>query len=385
MPQYDNQKGKSSLSFIDFGIESKEIIEIEKLNLDLGWNCDVLLYSKNKNISRIPGIFIFDIFNNMNLHGKIIHRGRDIVELITKIRRFRINGNRIGILARLLGDIFSIPSNPVDIFDPGIKISSQILDFIPYQTRINTLNAIIRREMIKLTEIREIIKDFDAAVDKTTYTIIKSQDFSILQKYMEMYKILDSGSANRENLLASLIIGEKTGVNLADVVMLRDYYRYRLNLDNINGEIYGHNIDGKHDRKIYEERKLIKKNGRKDFDFMSFKVTGLYSENILRNEIIAIVKSYMNITGITYKTDIFEMFPMDAAIADMYKLLACLAFITGTNIMIIDISSHPGVATEIVEFVKRFKSIQNMACLYICTEEEVAGNKNKIFDRVVNL
>ena len=383
MPQYDNQENENSISFREFSIKLNGITEIENLNIDLGWDCDVLLYSRNRNISRITGLFVFDIFNNMEPGGKLMHGGRDMVEHITKIKKFRVNGNRIGILGRLLGDIFPIPPDPLDAFDPGIKISSQVLDFVPYQTRIEALNAIIRREMIKLVEIREIIKNFDAAEDKLTYAIIKSQDFGVLPKYTEMYNILKSESKDRENLLAGLMIGQKTGVNLADMVMLRNYYRYRLTLDGLNGEICECNIRKKSCHKIHKKRKSVMKKGREDFNFMNFKVAKSYSENILKIEIINLVKSYMNITGIQYEEGIYDIFPTDANISDLYKLLTCLAFLTGKSVIIADITLNPGHATEIVEFIKRLKSIQNMACLYICTDDEVAENKNRIFDRVI--
>ena len=93
MPQYDNQENENSISFRGFGIKLNGITEIENLNIDLGWNCDVLLYSRNRNISRITGLFVFDIFNNMEPGGKLMHGGRDMVELITKIKKFRVNGN----------------------------------------------------------------------------------------------------------------------------------------------------------------------------------------------------------------------------------------------------------------------------------------------------
>ena len=114
MPQYDNQENENSISFREFSIKLNGITEIENLNIDLGWDCDVLLYSRNRNISRITGLFVFDIFNNMEPGGKLMHGGRDMVELITKIKKFRVNGNRIGILGRLLGDIFPIPPDPLD-------------------------------------------------------------------------------------------------------------------------------------------------------------------------------------------------------------------------------------------------------------------------------
>jgi hypothetical protein len=239
--------------------------------------------------------------------------------------------------------------------------------------------------MIKLTEIREIIDGFDAVEDKTTYTIIKSKDFGVLQVYNEMYKILSSVSGNRENLLAALIMGEKTGVNLAEVVILRNYYEYRLSYDKINEDIYRSNIEGKHNNKIYKEKRAIKRIGLKEFSFMSFNVVRSYSENILKDEIVSIITSYMKLIGISYKTEKYEIFPADVNIAELYKLLTCIAFIAGNSVMIIDITDNPFVTGEISEFINQFRSIQNMACLYISSEEEIALNKNKIFDRVISV
>ncbi len=385
MQQAENNLKNGLLSFIDFGVESGGNTVINHLNLELRGNCDVLLHSRNKNISIISGLFVFNIFNDIKLSGKLYHNGTDIVELINKIRTFRINGNRIGMTAHLMGDIFSIPSNPTDLFDPEIKVSNQVLDFIPYQARIEILNAIIRREMIKLTEIRDIIRDFDTAHDKKAYTIAKSMNFGVLQVNSEMYKILNSGSADRENLLVSLIIGEKTGVNLADMVMLRNYYRYRLNYNSLTGEVYKANIEIGHDVETRKMQKSMKKMGKKDFDFMGFRIERPYSEDILKKEILKIIKNYANLIGITYIEESYENFPADIPVLELYKLMISIAFLTGKNILVIDLSIYPAQVKEIAEYTKRLKTLQNMACLYLCTDEYVARNSDKIFDKVVNL
>lgn len=385
MQQAENSLKNSTLSFIDFAVESGGNTVINHLNLELRGNCDVLLHSRNKNISIISGLFVFNIFNDVKLSGKLYHNGTDIVKLINKIRKFRINGNRIGMTAHLMGDIFSIPSNPTDLFDPEIEVSNQVLDFIPYQARIEILNAIIRREMIKLTEIRDIIRDFDTAHDKKAYTITTSMNFGVLHVNGEMYKILNSGSVDRENLLASLIIGEKTGVNLADIVMLRNYYRYRLDYDGLTGEVYKANIERRHDAETHKMQKSMKKMGKKDFDFMGFRIARPYSEGILKKEVLKIIKNYANLIGITYIEEAYENFPADIPVLELYKLMISIAFITGKNILVIDLSIYPAQVKEIAEYAKRLKTLQDMACIYLCTDEYVARNRDKIFDQVVNL
>ena len=56
-----------------------------------------------------------------------------------------------------------------------------------------------------------------------------------------------------------------------------------------------------------------------------------------------------------------------------------------TNILVIDLSIYPAQTEEIAEYAKRLKTLQDMACIYLCTDEYVARNRDKIFDQVVNL
>jgi hypothetical protein len=379
MQGYDN----NLLSFRDFCIESDKKRSVIALNLDIKSNCDVLIYSRKNDISRIAGIFTFNIFNNIKFSGKLIHNGTDIIYLINNIKKFRINGKRIGMVARLIEDIFTLPANPSELFDPNLTISEQVLGFIPYSTRIEIMNGIIRREMIKLTEIREIIKEFDAAGDKKAYTLRKSMDYGILNIYQNIYDILNSSSENREDLMVSSIIGEKKGIDLADIVVLRNYYRYRMKYSHLMGDIFSNSINGKDSSGIYKELRNVKKDTKENFDFTGFKLTRPYSEGILKNEIMDILKNYMEVVGIPLDPHSFERIPGDSNISDIYKILACIAFLTEKKIMVIDLSDHPSLPMDIIEYIKRFKFLQNMACLYICTSEDMVENGDKIFDRVV--
>jgi hypothetical protein len=385
MQYHEGSIQKSILSFQDFGIELKGREVIKKVNLELNGNYDILLFSRNTNISLIPGLFIFDIFDYVSFSGKLFHKGVDVLDLLIKIKKFRINGNRIGIASRLLDDVFSIPGDPIELFDPELKISTQILDFVPYNTRIETLNGIVRREMIKLTEIKDIIRQFDEVEDKHDYTILKCMDFGLLGIYNNIYKALSSSSGKREDELSSLIIKEKTGVNLADIVVLRNYYRYRLNYDELNGKLHVTNIERKNDGNVNKEIKRIQKKGKKDFDFISFNLTRSYSENILKNATLELVENYMKLMGISYDADLSDKFPSDVPISHIYKLLVGMAFITGKNSMVIDLSLYPMETPAIAEYVRRLKSIQQMACLYVCTKDEVAKNADKVFDSVIEV
>ncbi|WP_337859799.1 hypothetical protein [Ferroplasma sp.] len=381
MQEYENSD--SLLLFNDFCIESGKNGGIKNLNLEIKSNCDVLLYSGEVDISKITGIFTFNIFNDIKFSGKLLHKGRDIIELVNKIKKFKVNGNRIGILTRLIDDIFPLPADPLELLDPDLTISEQILGFIPYRTRIEVLNGIIRREMIKLTEIKEIIKEFDSADDKKTYVLKKSMDFGILQIYRNIYDILDSASENREDLMVSSIIAEKSGVNLADIVVLRNYYRYRIEFDLLQGEINRNNIEEKDNSKLYKKLAAIKKETKRTFDFTGFKLTRHYSENILKNEILALVKNYMELMGISFNPDNLERVAGNSNISDIYGILTCISFLTDKKMMVIDLSGYSSEAMNIIEYIKRLKSVQNMACLYICTNKDMSENKNKIFDRVI--
>ena len=145
------------LSFKNFSIHADDRKLIDNISLTINRNCEVLLASNNKNISLITGIFTFDIFGGYRYSGSVIYNGTDLIELISNIKKFRIRGNRIGVTSHILNDVLCIPSNPLDLFDPGIDIYNQFLDFIPYETRIDVINSVIRREMIKSSDIESVI------------------------------------------------------------------------------------------------------------------------------------------------------------------------------------------------------------------------------------
>lgn len=382
MMMQESENFDDLILFQDFCVKSGCDNSIKSINLELKSNCDVLLYSRNKEISRITGIFTFNVFNNVQFSGKLIHRNIDIINLFNKIKKFRINGNRIGLLAQIVDDVFPIPADPLELFDPQLTISEQLLDFIPYKTRIEILNGIIRREMIKLTEINEIIKGFDSADNKKDYTFKRSMDFGIVQIYRDIYTILNSKSENRSDMLAAAIISEKKGVNLADIVVLRNFYEYRMNYNDLQGQIYRSKIEGNNYSKIYKEIRALKKDAGKNFDFTNFKMTRSYSEGILKNEVLVIAKNFLELIGIPFDMDNYNKFPGDS-ISDIYKVLACLAFLTNKKIIIVDLSRYRSMARDITEYINRFKSTQGMACLYICTSEDMAANKDKLFDRVM--
>ena len=159
----ENDYENSILSFDHFNMYTGDKKLAGDLTLQLNDNDEILIISKNGELSSILRIFTFDFFNNYRYSGAIIHRKTNLIDLISNIRKFRINGRRIGMAAYILGDILPVPANPLDLFDAGTDVSSQILDFIPYETRIEVLNAAIRREMIKITEIDEFIHGFDVA------------------------------------------------------------------------------------------------------------------------------------------------------------------------------------------------------------------------------
>ena len=132
-------------------------------------------------------------------------------------------------------------------------------------------------------------------------------------------------------------------------------------------------------------QKSMKKMGKKDFDFMGFRIARPYSEGILKKEVLKIINNYANLTGITYIEGSCENFPADIPVLELYKIMISIAFLTGKNILVIDLSIYPAQTEEIAEYAKRLKTLQDMACIYLCTDEYVARNSDKIFDQVVNL
>ncbi len=380
-----NECENSILSFNHFNMYAGDNKLVGDVTLQLNDNDEVLLISKNAEVSSIIKIFTFDFFNNYRYSGAIIHRKTNLIDLISNIKKFRINGRRIGITAYILGDILPIPANPLDLFDAGTEVSSQILDFIPYETRIEVLNAAIRREMIKITEIDGFIKDFDAAVDKRAFTISVCRDFGIMDIYNSIYNALQSKKPDRRDVIASLIIRRKIGINLADIVVLRDYYKYRLNLDRFLYENKRLSITVSKDIRHHHNVRKFNRTWRKNIDFMTLKFTRAYSENILKNEFLTLLDNELNLMGIQFHREEYSKLAGDIPVAEIYKLITGIGFLTDKSAIIIDISLNALKLEEISGYVKIMKTFQPMACLYLCQGERLTGNIDKLFDAIVEI
>ncbi len=378
-----NSDGDIILSFEDFGICDGQKKLIDNISIQINRNREVLLVSDNTNISLIPGIFTFDIFNNYRYSGKVIHNGTDLIKLISNIKKFRINGNRIGITAHTLEDVLCIPSNPLNLFDPGTEVYDQILDFIPYETRIDIINSIIRREMIKITEIESVINNFDASLEKKSFTLSICQNFGIVSIYKEIYETLKSGRADRKDRLIYLIIGRKTGINLADMVVLRNYYKYRMNLRTLLYYYKKSIIEMQENKNFHKDIKILKRSARKDFDFMSLNLTKPYSEGMLKNEFIELLTGELTLMGIPFNGELYHKLPSEIPVSDIYKFIIGIGFITEKAVTVVDLSIYPGNLHEISEYIKRMKSLRPMTCLYLCIHDDILEDANRLFDKII--
>lgn len=382
MQKNDN---KNILSFENFAIYSGKDMLIGNLTLSLSMNCEILLTSANNNISLIPGIFTFDVFNSYRYSGSVMHGGINLIDIISNIKKFRVNGNRIGIAAYVLGDVLCIPSNPLDLFDQENEIYSQILDFLPYETRIDILNSVIRREMIKITEIETIINDFDSSTEKKEFTLWTCKNFGVMGIFNEIYEALESGNPDRRDLLASLIIRKKTGVNLADIAVLRDYYKYRLELERLMYLHKKYTVDSKKDNNLDRKIKTLKRRERKDFDFISLDLAKPYSEGVLKQEFIELLGRELNLMGITFNSDLYSKLPSEIPVSDLYKFIIGTGFVTEKAVTIVDISLDPEKLPDVSEYIRRMKSLQPMACLYLCKHDRLPESSLSLFDSIVEI
>lgn len=380
-----NEYGNSILVFDHFNMYTGHKKLTGDITLELNNNDEVLLVSKNDELSSIIRIFTFDFFNDYRYSGAIIHRKINLIDLISNIRKFRINGRRIGMAAYILGDILTVPANPQNLFDAGTEISSQILDFIPYETRIEVLNAAIRREMIKITEIDQFINGFDVAADKKTFTISVCRDFGIMEIYNSIYNALQSKKPDRRNIIASLIIRRKRGINLADIVVLRDYYKYRLNLDRFLYENKRLAITVRKNIRHHHNIRKFNRTERKNIDFMTLKFTRSYSENILKDEFLTLLDNELNLMGIPFHREEYNKLAGDIPVSEIYKLITGIGFVTDKSSIIIDFSLNGAKLKEISEYMKIMKTLQPMACLYLYQGVELTGNTDKLFNKIVEI
>ncbi len=371
------------LSVKNLTVKKGDILTIQNLNFDIFSNETLLIYSDKELISELCNIFTFDIFHGQAIDGKVIYKNNDIISFIKNIKKFEINGKNIAVLSGIMSDIFAIPANPCDLFNNSENAGDQILDFLHYKTRINLINSIIRREMIKIEDINNIIKIFDSSHNKYESAISIATDFGITDIVDHLFEVLNNKN-NRINNLSALLIHEKKGINLAEMVNLRDYYKVRRKYNELKIEQFNYIINnGKKNRKLKQEIRNIERKEKHDFGGFDLTILKVYSEKILVSEIKNIIISILKLFKIDLVNSVYEEKCMNIETTEIYKILVAIAVLNGSNLVIIDTGKSSGMIEEMGMKIKNMFINYNIGTVYLGSNQDVAKNDKRLFDRVI--
>jgi len=328
---------------------------INNLNAKIN-NNSLLIFSNNKNISEFLSIFMFKIINKNYYSGDIFYKNTNIIEELKKIKKFNVKDKNIIMLSNIISKIFVIPEKAKDIFDNSLTISDQILDFLTYNTRIRILNSIIRREMISHDDIKNLIEKYNTSDNKDNFLIYWSTEYGVPNILNELNKILKSNENLNEKLMRILLY-QKTGVNLADIVILRDYYKSK------NGKT-----------NLY-------KNTENNVDFINIKLKKKSNEKLLKSEVSKHIIEYLKLLEVN-DLNILNKKPEEIENPILKELLLAIAIFSDIDILIFD---NPGITDESKKFmnnINKMHKIFNFA--YICTayNNNVIKHYYKLFDDI---
>ena len=328
---------------------------VNNLNIKINPDKSLLIFSNHKNISEFLSIFMLKILNKNCYSGDIFYDNTDIIQILKKIKRFNIRNKNMLILSDIMRNVFVIPENAMDIFDESLTVSDQILDFLTYNTRIRMLNSIIRREMISHDDIEYLIKNYSNSDNKDNFLIYWATEYGVPNILDDLDKILKTGENLNEKLMGVLLY-QKAGVNLADIVNLRDYYKYKTK-NNVSG---------------VNRRGNNKNIGEDELNFIDVKLKRKGNEELLKNEINKHIIEYLKFLDVNDGIYILNKKPEEIEKPILKEILLVIMIFSSADILILD---NPGITDEAKKFMNnmyRIHKIFNFA--YICT----AYNSNVI-------
>ncbi len=338
---------------------------VNNLNIKINPDKSLLIFSNHKNISEFLSIFMLKILNKNCYSGDIFYDNTDIIQILKKIKRFNIRNKNMLILSDIMRNVFVIPENAMDIFDESLTVSDQILDFLTYNTRIRMLNSIIRREMISHDDIEYLIKNYSNSDNKDNFLIYWATEYGVPNILDDLDKILKTGENLNEKLMGVLLY-QKAGVNLADIVNLRDYYKYKTK-NNVSG---------------VNRRGNNKNIGEDELNFIDVKLKRKGNEELLKNEINKHIIEYLKFLDVNDGIYILNKKPEEIEKPILKEILLVIMIFSSADILILD---NPGITDEAKKFMNnmyRIHKIFNFA--YICTayNSNVIKSYYKLFDDI---
>ncbi len=303
------------LKFDNLGVWKSEEMVLDNFNMAIAGSESLLLISStNKGV--LSSILSLDIDDDLKMDGKMEYRGKELLKNIKNIKRYSDKDKNLMKVSETLKEIFVIQRESYKIMDKTLTLGEQIIDFIPYNARVRMLNAVLRREMISSKDVELLISNYEKYPDKEDYVRFWSTEYGVVNKTNDIYHILQ-GNENKTDKLKELLIFQKTGIDLPNIVELRDFYKYVTGLNT--------NTENKKSQEEYD--KLMKEKKRFAFFKLALKLNRKGIEDILTRELKRYMLEYLKFMGFSNDESILNVYPStDSEILIKHLFLAILIF-----------------------------------------------------------
>ncbi len=355
------------LNFENFTVWKSGDKVMDNVNMSVA-DSDSLLLIYGKNKGALQSILSLDIDKDIDLYGKIEYHGKDVVREIKNIKRYSDKDKNLMKVSEILKDIFVIQEESYKTMDKTLTLGEQIIDFIPYNARIHMLNAVLRREMISSKDIELLISNYEKYTDKEDFVRFWSTEYAVINKTNDIYHILQQDE-NKADRLKELLIFQKTGIDLANIVELRDFYKYMTDL-NRNAENEKNKIDygkSKDERKRFAFFKLALKLNRKGI------------EDVLTRELKRYMLEYLKFMGFTDDESILNVYPSaDIELLIKHLFLAILIF-SDSKMLVFDYSKN---IKRFLDNVNLLRKTFGFGVICIARDAAILKTMPELFDYV---
>ncbi len=226
------ERNNPVIKFNNFSAINNKNLRLYGLNHEIMDNESVLLIFNDERKDLFMSIFYLNADENIKVSGTMEILGEDVSGLINRIKRYSKNDKNLMAAAYSLKNVFIIPEHACELFDKTLKIKDQIIDFIPYSARVRILNAVLRRETFSREDIKLLMDGYKKYPDTENYLRYWATEYGVINKLNEIKNVLER-SEEPENELMEIMLLQKKGIDLANIVELRDFYRFKDDYVNI--------------------------------------------------------------------------------------------------------------------------------------------------------
>ncbi|MFG1390027.1 MULTISPECIES: hypothetical protein [Acidiplasma] len=325
------ERNNPVIKFNNFSAINNKNLRLYGLNHEIMDNESVLLIFNDERKDLFMSIFYLNADENIKVSGTMEILGEDVSGLINRIKRYSKNDKNLMAAAYSLKNVFIIPEHACELFDKTLKIKDQIIDFIPYSARVRILNAVLRRETFSREDIKLLMDGYKKYPDTENYLRYWATEYGVINKLNEIKNVLER-SEEPENELMEIMLLQKKGIDLANIVELRDFYRFKDDYVNI---YYKKNSKYNYS---YARDKIRIDMEKKNFRFFNLllRINRHGIEHDLNSEINAYILEYLKYMNIKSDTSELNKYPHEVDPELLKHILLAIYAFSDVKLLIIE-------------------------------------------------